>query len=60
MESRDDLKEQVFSICRKLQKMTPMVNLNSPKTDETIRYWLPEISPKLIMLYKKEFIENTK
>ena len=53
-------KEQVFSICRKLQKLIPPIRLNSLKADETIRYWLPEIPSSLITRYKEEFIEQTR
>jgi len=49
-------KLQVFSICRKLKNMVPAIPLNSPKADEMISYWLPELPKNLINNYKKEFI----
>ena len=59
-ESGNEVKLQVFSICRKLSKLVPPIRLDSNKADETIRYWLPEIPLSLINKYKQEFMEASK
>lgn len=55
-EMSEELREQVFSLCRKLTSMIPPINLKSKKADDTLRFWLPEISWNVIELYKKEYI----
>ncbi len=54
----EEIKEQVFRLCHKLTKMIPPIDLKSAKADETLRFWLPEISWEDINLYKKEFMTN--
>lgn len=56
----NEIKKQIYGICRKLSGMKPPIRLESPKTDETIRYWLPEIPIELISRYKKEYLEENK
>lgn len=52
----NELKEQVFSICHKLTTLRPPIDLRSKKADETLRFWLPEISWDFIELCKKEYL----
>ena len=49
-------REEIFSICQSLQKMIPPIDLKSAKADETLRYWLPDLSWDIIDKHKKEFI----
>jgi len=55
----EELRDQVFSICQKLTSLRPPIDLKSKKADETLRYWLPEISWNEIELFKKEYISQS-
>ena len=55
----EESREQVFSICDKLTKLIPPIDLKSKKADETLRFWLPEISWDYIEMYKREFLDQT-
>ncbi len=51
-----ELKDQVFRLCRKLSMMNHPINLSSEKADETLCFWLPEISLEDLRLYKGSII----
>lgn len=55
---QETLKCQVYRLCRKLKRMRPPIDLNTEKADETLRFWLPEISWGDIEQYKMEFISD--
>jgi hypothetical protein len=55
----EESREQVFSICDKLTKLIPPIDLKSKKADETLRFWLPEISWDDIEMFKREFLAQT-
>ena len=56
----NDLREEVYGICRKLEKMIPPVDLNSLKADEIISYWLPEIHTEVIKRLKRSYLSENK
>jgi len=56
IDSKENSKEQVYKLCQKLASLRPPIDLRSDKADETLRFWLPEISWEEIEKFKKEFI----
>ena len=58
-ERTEELREQVFRLCEKLIKMRPSIQLNTQKADETLRFWLPEMTWGDIERYKQEFLKKT-
>jgi hypothetical protein len=54
----EELREQVFNICRKLSNLIPPVNLHSEKADETLRFWLPDMSEKDRERFKQEYLAS--
>jgi hypothetical protein len=57
--NEENLQAEVFTICKKLEKMVPPVNLKSVKADEIISYWLPEVNPETIKKLKFAYLNKT-